>query len=190
LIVFSLMLTDFFDTMGTIIGVSEQMGDVDPEGRVERLRPMLLVDSLAAVVGGAVGASSVTTYVESAAGVAAGGRTGLASVVTAGLFFLAMFFAPVAGVIPPQATAPALILVGFLMARGLREIAWSDFGEGFPALVTILLMPLTYSITNGIGFGFLSYVAIQVFQGRARRIHPLLWCAALAFLLYFARPWL
>jgi AGZA family xanthine/uracil permease-like MFS transporter len=190
LIVFSLMITDFFDTMGTIIGVSEQMGDVDREGRVERLRPMLLIDSLAAVLGGAVGASSVTTYVESAAGVAAGGRTGLASVVTAGLFFLAMFFAPIAGVIPPQATAPALILVGVLMAHGLREIAWNDFAEGFPALVTILLMPLTYSITNGIGFGFLSYVAIQVFLGRARHIHPLLWCAALAFLLYFARPWL
>jgi len=178
------------DTMGTIIGVSTQMGDVRPDGQVERLRPMLLVDSLAAVVGGAVGASSVTTYIESAAGVASGGRTGLTSVVTAALFLLAMFFAPLAGVIPPQATAPALIIVGFLMARGLPEIDWRDFGEGFPALVTILLMPLTYSITNGIGAGFISYVGIRVFHGRARQVHPLLWCAALAFLLYFTLPWL
>ncbi len=190
LVVFSLMLTDFFDTMGTIIGVSHQMGDVGPTGQVERLRPMLLVDSLAAAVGGAVGASSVTTYVESAAGVAAGGRTGLTSVVTAALFALAMFFAPLAGVIPPQATAPALLLVGFLMARGLRAIDWSSFAEGFPALVTILVMPLTYSITNGIGGGFISYVAIKVCEGRSRQVHPLLCCTALAFLLYFALPWL
>lgn len=188
LVAFSLMLTDFFDTMGTIIGVSHQLGEVGPTGQVERLRPMLLIDSLAAAVGGAVGASSVTTYIESAAGVAAGGRTGLTSVVTAALFGLAMFFAPLAGVIPPQATAPALLLVGFLMARGLRAIDWDEFGEGFPALVTILIMPLTYSITNGIGCGFISYVAIQTFVGRGRQIHPLLWCTALAFLLYFALP--
>jgi AGZA family xanthine/uracil permease-like MFS transporter len=190
LVVFSIMLTDFFDTMGTIIGVSNQMGDVGPDGQVAKLRPMLLVDSLAAVAGGAVGASSVTTYIESAAGVAAGGRTGLTSVVTGLLFFLAMFLAPVAGVIPPQATAPALVLVGFLMARSLREIDWRDFGEGFPALLTILLMPLTYSITNGIGGGFVSYVGIKAFEGRAKEVHPLLWCTAVAFLFYFALPWL
>jgi AGZA family xanthine/uracil permease-like MFS transporter len=190
LVVFSLMLADFFDTMGTILGVSSQMGDVGPEGQVERLRSMLLVDSLAAVAGGAVGASSVTTYVESAAGVAAGGRTGLTCVATAVLFGLAMFLSPVASVIPPQATAPALLLVGFLMARGLRAIEWDSFGEGFPALVTILLMPLTCSITNGIGCGFISYVGIKICEGRSRQVHPLLWCAALAFLLHFARPWL
>ncbi len=190
LVVFSLLLTDFFDTMGSIIGVSSQLGDVDAEGRVEGLRPMLLVDSVAAIAGGAVGASSVTTYVESAAGVAAGGRTGLTSVVTAALFALAMFFAPAASVIPPQATAPALLLVGFLMAGGLRAIHWDRFGEGFPALATILVMPLTYSITNGIGCGFISYVGIQVCEGRGRQIHPLLWCTALAFLLHFSLPWL
>jgi len=153
LVVFSLMLTDFFDTMGTIIGVSDQMGDVGPDGEVEKLRPMLVVDSLAAVAGGSFGASSVTTYIESAAGVASGGRTGLASVTTAMLFFLAMFFGPIAGTIPPQATAPALIFVGFLMAGSLREIKWREFGEGMPALLTVLMMPLTYSITVGIGFG-------------------------------------
>lgn len=188
--IFSLMLTDFFDTMGTIIGVSEQMGDVGPNGEVENLRPMLLVDSAAAAVGGALGASSVTTYIESASGVAVGGRTGLASVVTAILFFLAMFFAPIAGVIPAQATAPALIIVGFLMASSLKEIDWSDFAEGFPALMTVLIMPLTYSITDGIGFGFISYVLIKVFQGRSREIRPLMWISAGAFLLFFILPWL
>lgn len=190
LTIFSLMLTDFFDTMGTIIGVSEQMGDVGPDGQVEKLRPMLLVDSLAAAVGGALGASSVTSYIESASGVAVGGRTGLTSVVTALLFFLAMFFAPIAGIIPPQATAPALILVGFLMAAGLKEINWSDFGEGFPALLTILIMPLTYSITDGIGFGFIAHVLIRLFQGRGREVHGLLWASAGAFLLFFLLPWL
>ena len=188
LVIFSLMLTDFFDTMGTIIGVSEQMGDVGPSCEVQNLRPMLLVDSLAAVAGGAVCASSVTTYIESAAGVAAGGRTGLASVCTAVLFFLAMFFAPLAGVIPPQATAPALMLVGFLMASGLREINWREFDEGFPALLTVLLMPLTYSITVGIGFGFVSYVFIKLCRGRARQVPWLMWCTSAVFLLYFLRP--
>ncbi|HEX8682352.1 MAG TPA: NCS2 family permease [Ardenticatenaceae bacterium] len=190
LTIFSLMLTDFFDTMGTIIGVSEQMGDVGPNGEVENLRPMLMVDSAAAMVGGALGASSVTTYIESAGGVAVGGRTGLTSVVVAILFFLAMLFAPVAGVIPAQATAPALIIVGFLMASSLREIDWSDFAVGFPALLTVLLMPLTYSITHGIGFGFISYVLIKLFQGRSREIHWLMWASAFAFLLFFILPWL
>ncbi len=190
LVIFSLMLTDFFDTMGTIIGVSEQMGDVGPDGRVENIHPMLLVDSLAATVGGAVGASSVTTYIESAAGVAVGGRTGLTSVVVALLFFLAMFFAPLAGIIPPQATAPALIIVGFLMASNLKEVDWADIAEGFPALLTVLIMPLTYSITDGIGFGFISYVLIKAFQGRAREVHWMMWGSALAFLLFFTLPWL
>ncbi|MDQ4075581.1 MAG: NCS2 family permease [Chloroflexota bacterium] len=190
LVVFSLMLTDFFDTMGTIIGVSEQMGDVGPEGEVENLHPMLLVDSLAASVGGALGASSVTTYIESAAGVAVGGRTGLTAVVVAVFFFLAMFFAPLAGVIPPQATAPALIFVGFLMASGLKEVNWSDIAEGFPALMTVLIMPFTFSITDGIGFGFISYVLIKAFQGRAREVHWMMWASAGAFLLFFALPWL
>jgi AGZA family xanthine/uracil permease-like MFS transporter len=190
LVVFSLMLTDFFDTMGTILGVSSQMGDVDLEGRVKKLRPLLLVDSMAAAAGGAVGASSVTTYIESAAGVAAGGRTGLTSIVTAALFAAAMFFAPLAGVVPPQATAPALLLVGFFMAQGLRTIDWNDFSEGFPALATILVMPMTYSITNGIGCGFICHVGIKICQGRGREVHPLLWCIATAFLLYFTLPWL
>lgn len=190
LVVFSIMLTDFFDTMGTVIGVSEQMGDVDDEGRIDGLGPMLAVDSAAAAVGGALGASSVTTYIESAAGVAVGGRTGLASVVTAMLFLLAIFLAPVAGVIPPQATAPALILVGFLMAGALGQVDWQEPGDALPALLTMLVMPLTYSITNGIGAGFVTWVAIRIFQGKVKEIHPLMAISAGAFALYFALPWL
>jgi AGZA family xanthine/uracil permease-like MFS transporter len=190
LTIFSLMLTDFFDTMGTIVGVSEQMGDVKPNGDIDNLRPMLLVDSAAAAVGGAFGASSVTTYIESAAGVSVGGRTGLASVVTGVLFLLAMFFSPIAGVIPAQATAPALIIVGFLMAASLKRVDWEDFAEGFPALLTILIMPFTYSITDGIGFGFITYTLIKLFQGKTRDIHPFMWGCAIAFALFFALPWL
>jgi adenine/guanine/hypoxanthine permease len=190
LTIFSLMLTDFFDTMGTIVGVSEQMGDVKPNGDIDNLRPMLLVDSAAAAVGGAFGASSVTTYIESAAGVSVGGRTGLASVVTGVLFLLAMFFSPIAGVIPAQATAPALIIVGFLMAASLKRVDWEDFAEGFPALLTVLIMPLTYSITDGIGFGFITYTLIKLFQGKTRDIHPFMWGCAIAFAIFFALPWL
>lgn len=190
LTIFSLMLTDFFDTMGTIVGVSEQMGDVKPNGDIENLRPMLLVDSAAAAVGGAFGASSVTTYIESAAGVSVGGRTGLASVVTGVLFLLAMFFSPIAGVIPAQATAPALIIVGFLMAGSLKRVDWDAFAEGFPALMTVLIMPLTYSITDGIGFGFITYALIKLFQGKTREVHPFMWGCAIAFAIFFALPWL
>ena len=190
LTVFSLVLTDFFDTMGTVIGISEQMGDVAEDGSVEQIRPILLVDSLAAVVGGAVGASSATTYVESAAGVGVGGRTGLTSVVTGLLFLLAMFFSPIAGIVPPQATAPALILVGFLMSSGIRHIDWEDPGLALPALLTMLIMPLTYSVTNGIGAGFIGFAAMRVFQGRGRELHPLMWTVAGAFALYFLLPWL
>jgi AGZA family xanthine/uracil permease-like MFS transporter len=190
LTVFSLVLTDFFDTMGTVIGISEQMDDVAEDGSVEKIRPILLVDSLAAVAGGAVGASSATTYVESAAGVGVGGRTGLTSVVTGLLFFLAMFFSPIAGIVPPQATAPALILVGFLMSSGIRHIDWDDPGLALPALATMLAMPLTYSVTNGIGAGFVGYVAMRIFQGRRGEVHPLMWLVAGAFALYFLLPWL
>jgi AGZA family xanthine/uracil permease-like MFS transporter len=186
--IFSLMLTDFFDSSGTIIGLSEQLGEVGPDGQVEQLRPILLVDSLAAAVGGALGASLVTTCVESAAGVAAGGRTGLSAIVTAFLFFLAMFFAPLASIIPPQATAPVLIVVGFLMTSALKKINWNDFGEAFPALMTILVMPLAFSLIQGIAFGFISYVLIKLFQGRGNEVHWLMSGASAAFLLFLTLP--
>ena len=186
--IFSLMLSDFFDTMGTVIGIGGEAGWLTPDGRLPRLNRVLLVDSLAAVAGGAAGASSATTYIESAAGVAAGARTGLASVVTGACFLLALFFAPLAGVVPAQATAPALIVVGYLMSRVVREIPFDDFEEGFPALLTLTMMAFTYSITNGIGAGFVSYCFIKLVRGRGRAVAPMMYAVALAFVIYFALP--
>ena len=186
--IFALMLSDFFDTMGTVIGIGGEAGWLTRDGRLSRLNRVLLVDSLGAVAGGAAGASSATTYIESAAGVAAGARTGLASVVTGAGFLLALFFAPLAGVVPAQATAPALIVVGYLMSRVVREIPFGDFEEGFPALLTLTMMAFTYSITNGIGAGFVSYCFIKLVRGRGREVAPMMYAAALAFVIYFALP--
>jgi AGZA family xanthine/uracil permease-like MFS transporter len=185
LAIFSIMLSDFFDTMGTVIGIGAEARWLDRDGRLPRMNRVLLVDSLAAALGGAASASSATTYIESAAGVAAGGRTGLTSLVVAAGFALALFVAPLAGVVPPEATAPALIVVGYLMCGLVREIPFGDLEEGFPALLTMTVMPFTYSITNGIGAGFVSYVIIKLVRGRGRDVHPLMYLAAAAFLLYF-----
>ena len=189
-IVLSVMLSDFFDTMGTVIGIAGEAGWLGADGTLPRLNRVLLVDSLAAVAGGAAGASSATTYVESAAGVAAGARTGLASVVTGGCFLLALFFAPLAGVVPPAATAPALIVVGYLMTRIVRDIPFHDLDEGFPALLTLAMMPFTYSITNGIGAGLVAYCFIKLVRGRGSEVRPMMYGTALAFIVYFAAPWL
>lgn len=188
LLIFSLMLSDFFDTMGTIIGVGEQAGFVDQKGELPGSDRVLLVDSVAAAVGGAFSCSSVTTYIESAAGVGEGGRTGLTSVVVGVLFLLSILLAPIAGVVTAEATAPALIIVGFLMCGIIREIDFTSIEEGLPALLTIAIMPFTYSITNGIGFGFIAYVFIKAVTGKSRDVHPLLWLIALAFLVYFLIP--
>ncbi len=185
LVIFSLMLSDFFDTMGTIVGVGEEAGFLDEQGRLPGANRVLLVDSLGAVLGGVFGVSSVTTYIESAAGVAEGARTGMASVVTGLLFLLALALAPFAGLVPPEATAPALIIVGFLMFAAIREIDVTDLMDGFPALMTLIMMPLTYSITNGIGAGFISYVFLRLVSGRAREVPLLLWIVSLAFVIYF-----
>ncbi len=190
LTIFSLMLSDFFDTMGTVVGIGSEAGWVTKEGKLPRLNRVLLVDSLAAVAGGAAGSSSATTYIESAAGVGEGGRTGLVSVVVGILFLLAMFFSPIAGVVPAHATAPALIVVGFLMAAIARDIPFGDLEEGLPALLTVAVMPFTYSITNGIGVGFISYTFIKLVRGKANEVHWGMWIASIAFLLYFALPWL
>lgn len=186
--IFSLMLSDFFDTLGTIIGVGEQAGFVDQRGELPGTQRVLLVDSIAAAVGGIFSTSSVTTYIESAAGVAEGGRTGLTAVVTGLLFLVSMLLAPIAGVVPSEATAPALIIVGFLMCSSIREIDFTRFEEGFPALLTMTLMPFTYSITNGIGAGFIAYVFISAVGGKLREIHPIFWLIALAFVIYFLLP--
>jgi AGZA family xanthine/uracil permease-like MFS transporter len=188
--IFAIMLSDFFDTMGTVIGVGGEGGWLDAQGQLPRINRILLVDSLGAVFGGVAAASSATTYIESAAGVAVGGRTGLTSLVTACGFFLALFFSPLAAIVPPQATAGALIVVGYLMCGIMREIPFNDFEEGFPALATIVAMPLTYSITNGIGTGMLFYAFIKMVRGKARELSPTLCIVALAFLVYFIEPWL
>ena len=190
LAVFSIVLADFFDTMGTVIGIAGEAGWLDKQGKLPRLNRILLVDSLSAAFGGFASASSATTFIESAAGVSEGARTGLASAVTGTLFLLALFFSPVAGVVPPQATAAALIVVGFLMCSIVKDIPFGDFEEGFPALMTVVTMPFTYSITNGFGAGFITYAFIKLVRGKTREVHPMLGAAAAAFAVYFALPWL
>jgi AGZA family xanthine/uracil permease-like MFS transporter len=186
LAVFTVMLSDFFDTVGTALGLGAEAGFLDERGRLPRMRRLLLVDSLAAVAGGVCSSSSATTYVESAAGIAEGARTGLASVVTGVWFLLAMLVAPLAGVIPAEATASALVVVGFLMAGTLREVDWRDPSEGAPAFLCAVGMPFTYSISDGIGMGVLSYVLLKSLTGKARAIHPMMWLTAAAFLVFFA----
>ena len=188
LVTFSIMLSDFFDTIGTIIGVGGKGGFLDRNGRLPRADRVLLVDSLGAVAGGIANSSSNTTYIESAAGVAEGGRTGLVAVVTGGLFLLAMWFSPLAAVVPAQATAPALIIVGFYMMTVARDIAWDDYDEAIPAFVTMLVMPFTWSITNGIGAGFVTFAAIKLLGGRGAGVHWMVYAAAVAFVVYFALP--
>ncbi|WP_418956352.1 NCS2 family permease [Streptomyces tritici] len=186
LLVFTLLLSDFFDTMGTVVGVSAEAGLLDERGKVPHLGRVLLVDGAAAVAGGAASASSNTSYIESAAGVGEGARTGFASVVTGGLFALALFLTPLATVVPAQAAAPALIAVGFLLMAQVRHIDWERLEYGVPAFLTVAVMPFTYSITNGIGAGFLAYVVVKAAVGRAREVHPLMWGAAALFAVYFA----
>jgi AGZA family xanthine/uracil permease-like MFS transporter len=185
LTVFSIMLSDFFDTVGTVVAVGQEAKYIDAQGNYPRPGTVLMIDSLAAVAGGAAGASSATTYVESAAGASAGARTGLASVVTALLFAACLFISPLAGVVPPEATGAVLVLVGFFMMRDVGSLPWDDPTEAIPAFLTLSVMPFTYSITNGIGAGFISYVILKALAGRAREVQTLMWGAALAFLLYF-----
>ncbi len=190
LTIFAIMLSDFFDTMGTVTGVAAEAGLAEPDGSVPGIGRVLLVDSLAAVAGGVAGVSSNTTYIESAAGVAEGGRTGFTSVVTGVLFLLAIFLAPIAGIIPAAATAPALVLVGYLMFTLVRDIPIGDPEDGIPALLTIILMPLTYDITVGIGAGFISWVLIKVVRRKFAEIPILMWVVAIAFLVYFLQNWI
>jgi len=190
LTIFAIMLTDFFDTMGTVTGVAAEAGLAREDGSVPGVGRVLLVDSVAAVVGGLAGTSSNTTYIESAAGVAEGGRTGFASVVTGVLFLLAIFLSPIAGIVPGVATAPALVLVGYLMFTIVRDIPVAEVEDGLPALLTMILMPLTYDITVGIGAGFVSWVGIKIIRGKAADVHPLMWVVAAAFVVYFLQDWL
>ncbi|MGY0062930.1 NCS2 family permease [Streptomyces sp. LZ34] len=185
LLVFTLILSDFFDTMGTVVGVSNEAGLLDANGNMPNLGRVLLIDGVAAAAGGAASASSNTSYIESAAGVGEGARTGFASVVTGALFGLALFLTPLATMVPAQAATPALIAVGFLLMSQVRHIDWERYDIAIPAFLTIVVMPFTYSITNGIGAGFIAYVLIKAVLGKAREVHWLLWGTAALFLLYF-----
>jgi adenine/guanine/hypoxanthine permease len=190
LVIFAIMLTDFFDTMGTVTGVAAEAGLARPDGSVPGVGRALLVDSVAAFAGGAAGVSSNTTYIESAAGVADGGRTGMTSVTTGVLFLLAILLSPIALIVPSAATAPALVLVGYLMFTLVKDIPVADVEEGLPALLTMILMPLTYDITVGIGAGFISWVLIKLVRGKTSEIHWLMWVVAIAFLVFFAQDWI
>ena len=194
LLVFTLMLADFFDTMGTMVAVGAEAGLLDEDGNPPNTRRILVVDSIAAAAGGAAGVSSNTSYIESTAGVGEGARTGLASVVTGVLFLLATFLSPLVAVVPHEAATPALVIVGFLMMQQVTGIDWNDLEIGIPAFLTIVVMPFTYSIAAGIGAGFVAYVALKVVRGHARSVHPLLWVVAVLFVIYFAidpiRGWL
>ncbi len=185
LFVFTLMLADFFDTMGTVVGVGAEAGLTDDEGNLPGVDRVLLVDSVAAAAGGAASVSSNTTYIESAAGVGEGARTGVASLVTGALFLLAIFLTPLVSVVPFEAATPALVVVGFLLITQVRNIDFGDYGIAIPAFLTMVLMPFTFSIATGIGAGFVSYVVIRAAQGRAKEVHPLLWLVALLFVIYF-----
>src|SRR5262249_53773174 len=188
LVTFSIMLSDFFDTMGTIIGVGGKGGFLDAHGRLPRSDRVLLVDSLAAAAGGLGKAGSNTTPNESPARRAEGGRSGLVPVVTGLLFLGAMWLSPLASVIPAQATAPALVIVGFYMMSVARDIPWDDYGDAIPAFVTMLVMPFTWSITNGIGAGFVTFAAIRLLSGQGGRVHWMVYAASIAFVVYFALP--
>ena len=186
LAVFTLLLADFFDTMGTAIGLGREGGFLDADDRLPGMDRVLLVDSIAAAAGGMASASSNTTYIESASGIAEGARTGLASVVTGLLFLLAIFFSPIAGVIPAEATAPVLVVVGFLMLSVTRELPWDDVTVALPAFLTMVVMPFTYSITDGIGAGFVTYVVLKFATGRGRDVHWMLLLSAVLFVIYFS----
>lgn len=184
-VLFAFLFVDIFDTLGTLIGVSTKADMLDDEGKLPRIRPALLADAIATSAGAILGTSTTTTYVESSAGVAAGGRTGLSSIVTGLLFLLAIFFAPIFTAIPGFATAPALIFVGFLMVSSIISIDFDDLTEAVPAYLAMLAMPLMYSISEGIALGVISYVIINVFSGNAKKVKPLMYILAVLFVLKY-----
>ncbi|ASN50775.1 NCS2 family permease [Sinomonas sp. R1AF57] len=185
LMAFVILLSIFFDAMGTMVGLAREAGTMGKDGQIPNVDRVLLVDAFGAIAGGGSSISSNQIFVESGAGIGEGARTGLASVVTGALLILAMFLTPLINLVPFEAVAPALVVVGFLMFQQVAKIDWHDIGIAIPAFLTIGLMPFTYSIANGLGAGFISYVLVRAFQGRAKEIHPLMWAVAAAFLLFF-----
>jgi AGZA family xanthine/uracil permease-like MFS transporter len=187
LLVFALMLADFFDTMGTVVAVASEGDLLDEHNNPPNLNAILLVDSAAAAAGGIGSVSSNTSYIESTAGVAEGARTGLASVVTGIGFLLAMFFAPLINIVPSEAATPVLVFVGFLMMSQVAKVNWDDIEEGLPAFLTMVLMPFTFSITVGIGAGFIMFVVLKLVRGKARQVHPLMYVVSSLFVIYFVQ---
>ena len=185
-VVFVFLFVDLFDNTGTLVGVAHRAGLLGPDGKLPRIGRVFIADSIAAMAGALLGTSTVTSYIESAAGVKAGGRTGLTGVTVAALFLLTLFFAPLAGSVPAYATAPALLFVACLMARGFAELDWEDVTEYAPAVVTALAMPLTFSIANGIAFGFISYAAIKLLSGRFAETSPSMLVLAALFIVKYA----
>ncbi len=184
-VVFAFLFVDLFDTAGTLVGVSQKAGLVDKDGKIPRLNKALLADSTATSVGAVLGTSNTTSYIESVSGVAEGGRTGLTAVVVGVLFLLALFFSPLAGMIPGYATAGALFYVAILMLSGLVSIDWRDLTEAAPVVVTCLLMPLTFSIAEGITLGFISYAAIKLLSGKGRDVSLSVWVLSAIFILKY-----
>lgn len=185
IVLFTFLFVDMFDTVGTLVGVSSKAGMLDKDGKVPRVKQALFADSIGTFVGAILGTSTVTTYVESASGVAEGGKTGLTALATAALFALALFFAPVFTMVPAAATAPALILVGFFMMSPILNIDFNNYTESIPAFITIIVMPLTYSIAEGIVFGMLSYVLLKVLTGKYKDISIVMVVLAVLFILKF-----
>jgi AGZA family xanthine/uracil permease-like MFS transporter len=184
-LIFVFFFVDLFDNVGTLVGVCEQGGFLR-DGKLPRASRALLADAFGTIVGALTGTSTVTSYIESAAGVAAGARTGLGNLVIAGLFFVAMFCAPLVAAIPTYATAPALILVGALMCGSIAKVRWDDFSEAFPAFLTLVATPLTFSIATGLSLGLLSFTCLKIGAGKYRDISPLIWVLSAIFLLRFA----
>ncbi len=176
--IFSFMFVDLFDSVGTIVACSYEAGFVEKNGEVKHVDKVLEADAVATIIGSLLGTSTTTTYIESASGIANGARTGFASIITAGLFILALFFAPLIGIVPAYVTAPALIIVGVYMFKSIKEIDFNDFSEAIPAFLTIILMPLSFSISIGLSFGFISYVLLKVASGKANNVSILMWVIA------------
>jgi AGZA family xanthine/uracil permease-like MFS transporter len=190
MLVFTLVFANFFDAMGTFTGLSREVGVADERGTFPRLRSALIVEGAGAVVGGATSSSSNTVFLESAAGISEGARTGVANLVTGLLFFAAMFVTPLASIVPTEVAAAALVVVGVMMFSHLREVDLSEFSVAVPVVLTVAVMPLSFSIANGIGIGFIAWVIVRSAAGKFREISPLLWIAAAGFLVYFARRWI
>lgn len=184
-VVLSFAFVDLFDTIGTFIGTGSKAGMLDENGKMPNMKKGLMSDAIATTIGSLLGTSTVTTYVESAAGIAEGGRTGLTAFVTGILFLVALFFSPIALLVPTEATAPALIIVGVLMMGSIKKINFEDFTEAMPAFLTIIAMPFTFSIANGIAAGLIAYPIVKIASGKAKEIHPMVYFLAILFILRF-----